>query len=99
MRECRHSSIHRLVHVQLGHVEHLLTYRGNTHYLVNVLSTKHIYSTHCDFNFLDTLILGADIGRSLGGWRGTIPGMTLMSGAITTFWACLSRKSIIQKRI
>ena len=38
-------------------------------------------------NFLDTLILGADIGRSLGGWRGTIPGMTLMGGAITTIWA------------
>ena len=38
-------------------------------------------------NFLDTLILGADIGRSLGGWRGTIPGMTLMGGMITTIWA------------
>ena len=38
-------------------------------------------------NFLDTLILGADVSRSLGGWRGTIPGMTHMGGACTTIWA------------
>ena len=56
MRECRHSSIHRLVHVQLGHVEHLLTYYGNTHYLVNVLSTS-IFTAHIAIFFYVQWIL------------------------------------------